>query len=176
MINEEVSYVPIPIRNFSLPKIFLRGLPVVNATPKTGNDNMQQGVSRGLALSRILHFESLMRRRLGEARTQRYVRLQNYYLNQQLPPENVDQPLMINHFARICDKHNGYLWGEYNKHVVDFRCTIINKDALDPGQQLGAEKIARQIKALLERVIFDENNGDVTLDQASLNGSIYGDS
>jgi hypothetical protein len=149
---------------------------MVNATEKTGNDNMQQGVSRGLTLSRVLHFESLMRRRLGEARTQRYVRLMNYYMNQQLPPENVDQPLMINHFARICDKHNGYLWGEYNKHVVDFRVTIINKEALDPGQQLGAEKIGRQIKALLERVIFTENNGDVTLDDASLNGSIYGDS
>jgi hypothetical protein len=146
------------------------------ASERTGPDNAQQGVSRNLALSRILHFEMLMRRRLGEPRSQRYVRLHNYYMNQQLPPENVDQPLMIDHFARICDKHNGYLWGQYKKHLFDYRISFINKEALDDGQKLEAARVARQMKLLLDRVVWKENNGDVTLDQASLNGSVYGDS
>lgn len=137
---------------------------------------MQQGLTRSLALSRVLHFESLMRRRLGESRIQRYIRLYQYYAGTNLPPENVDQPLMINHYARICDKHNGYLWGEYKNHLVDFRVAFVNKDALDDGQKVEAEKVARRIKMLLERVFFEENMGDIIFDSASLNGAIYGDS
>ena len=136
----------------------------------------QQGFNRSLALARVLHFESMMRRRMGEARSQRYIRLHTYYAGTNLPPENADQPLMINHFARICDKHNGYLWGQYKQHLVDFRISILNKDALDDGQKVEAEQVARRIKLLLERVLFEENTGDVILDMASHNGSLYGDS
>lgn len=139
-------------------------------------DNMLQGVSRSLALGRILYFESFMRRRLGEVRAQRYIRLYNYYSGQNLPPDNVDQPLGINYVARICDKHTSYLWGQYKRHVVDFRISFVNKDDLTPEQKQEADQIARRIKKLLYRILFEENHGDRLLDKAALNGAIYGDS
>lgn len=143
---------------------------------KAGPDNSQHGISRHLALGRVLHFESLMRRRLGEVREQRYIRMYQYYSGQNLPPDNVDQPLLINHFARICEKHTGYLWGQYKDHVSEFRARLINRDDADEGQKQEAATIARNIKRLLDRVIYQDNHGDVTLDQSALNGSIYGDS
>jgi hypothetical protein len=149
---------------------------VFDSKNKSGSDNMAQGMSRSLALGRVLYFESMLRRRLGESRIQRYIRLYNYYAGTNLPPENVDQPLCINHFAPICDKHTSYLWGEYTNHVIDFRVSIINKDGLDEGQKQEADQIARRIKALLERVLFEENDGDLILDNAAENGAIYGDS
>ena len=139
-------------------------------------NSLQNGLSRSLALSRVLHFESLMRRRMGESRIQRYIRLYQYYAGTNLPPENVDQPLMINHFARICDKHTGYLWGEYTNHLIDFRISFLNKDVLDAEQKNEAGQVARRMKQLLDRVFWEENAGDIVLDSASLNGAIYGDS
>lgn len=152
-------------------------MPFIPSSPSSAaaDPSQVQGISRSLTLGRILHFESLMRRRLGEARVQRYVRLYQYYAGTNLPPDNVDQPLAINHFAKICDKHTGYLWGEYKNHVIDFRVNCINKDALDDGQKVEAERIAKQIKLLLERVLFEENSGDVIFDTGAQNGSIYGD-
>lgn len=137
-------------------------------------DNQQGGISRSLALGRILHFEALMRRRLGEVRAQRYVRLHNYYAGQNLPPDNVDQPLMINYFKQIVDKHCSYLWGQYKNRLVEMRFTPFGKDNLDPQSLDEATKYGRKIKALWDW-IYDQNRLDVTLWQASHNAGLYGD-
>jgi hypothetical protein len=134
----------------------------------------QHGISRNLALGRILHFEALMRRRLGEARTMRYVRLFNYYQNQNLPPDNVDQPLQVNYFSRIVDKHNGYLWGQYKERLFSWRVTPIGKEDMNPAELDEAEQFGRKIKLFLDKW-YDDNEANVTIFQSSKNGSLYGD-
>lgn len=134
----------------------------------------QQGISRSLALGRILHFEALMRRRVGEPRAMRYMRLFSYYLGQNLPPDNVDQPLMINYFKQIVDKHCSYLWGQYKRRLVEVRFTPFGKDDLDPESLQEATEYGRKIKALWDW-IYDQNRLNVTLWQASHNSGLYGD-
>jgi hypothetical protein len=133
------------------------------------------GISRHLALGRILHFEALMRRRLGEVRPQRYVRLHNYYANQNLPADNVDQPLLINYVKPIVDKHTSYLWGQYKEKLVGIRVVPINKDSMDEASLAEANLLAQKIKRYLDTV-YDYNQGNTTLWQASKNGCLYGDS
>src|SRR6266581_2697740 len=108
----------------------------LSVLPVPGPDHPQNGISRNLALGRILHFEALMRRRLGEVRPQRYVRMHNYYSGQNLPPDNVDQPLLINRFKPIVDKHTSYLWGQYKDHLVQWKVTYrLKDDVTDEGQR-----------------------------------------
>ncbi len=142
-----------------------------------GPDSQRNGISRSLALGRILHFEALMRRRLGEVRPQRYVRLHNYYSGQNLPPDNVDQPLMINRFKPIVDKHTSYLWGEYKEHLVEWKVSYRLKDELagqpdEVRQQV--EEYGRAIKRFWQRVC-DDSCLDVVLWKASKNACLYGD-
>lgn len=144
--------------------------------PRPAPDEQRGGISRSLALGRILHFEALMRRRLGEVRPQRYVRLHNYYAGQNLPPDNVDQPLMINRFKLIVDKHTSYLWGQYKENLVEWKVTYRLKDDLESDEERqDAEAYGRKIRRFWQR-IYDEANGNQTLWQASKNGSLYGDS
>jgi hypothetical protein len=137
------------------------------------------GISRSLALGRILYFEALMRRRLGEPRPARYYRLHNYYAQQNLPPDNVDQPLMINYVKQIVDKHTAYLWGQFDtestNHLIDFRLTPLHRDEMSQTQLDAATKVGRKIKNYLDQ-LYDWNLGDVTLWDASKNGCLYGDS
>lgn len=148
----------------------------METTTQSAPDGQQHGISRSLALGRLLHFEALMRRRLGEVRAQRYVRMHNYYSNQQLPPDNVEQPLGVNYFKSIVDKHTGYLWGQHKKHLFDIRVTPHGKDDMAPDELQEASQYARKVKSLLERIIFTDNKGDITLWEASKNGCLYGDS
>lgn len=134
----------------------------------------QNGISRNLTLGRILHFEALMRRRLGEARTMRYVRLFNYYQNQNLPPDNVEQPLQVNYFARIIDKHNNYLWGQYKDRLFSWRVTPVGKEDMNEAELDEAEAYGRKIKLFLDKW-YDDNEASVTIFQASKNASLYGD-
>ena len=147
-------------------------------TTVPGPDVQTHGISRTLALGRILHFEALMRRRLGEVRPQRYVRLHNYYAGQNLPPDNVDQPLMINRFKQIVDKHTGYLWGQYKDHLVDWRVTYRFKDDLasdgSPNEIEAVNAYGRKIKRFLQRML-EETNADERLYKASKHASLYGD-
>lgn len=140
----------------------------------SGPDSAKNGISRSLALGRILHFEALMRRRLGEVRPQRYVRLHNYYSNQNLPPDNVDQPLMVNRFKPIVDKHTSYLWGQYKDHLVDWRVTYRMKDDLDDEALDEVTRYGRQIKRMLQHIL-EQSHGDTVLWQCSKNSSLYGD-
>ena len=147
----------------------------LRVTTRPAPEGQHHGISRNLSLGRILHFEALMRRRLGEVRAQRYVRLHNYYANQMLPPDNVDQPLMVNYFKQIVDKHTSYLWGQWKERLFSWRVTPIGKEGMSPADIDEAEAYGRKIKCFLDRW-YDENQGNVTFWQASKNGSLYGDS
>lgn len=140
-------------------------------------DARENGISRSNALGRVLHFESLMKRRLGEPRLQRYIRLFNYYANQNLPPDNVDQPLMINYFKPVVDKHTSYLWGQWEKQkrLFSWRVTPHMKDEMDPQELQEWTEYGQKIQHFLESV-YEANRGNKTIWQASKNGSLYGDS
>lgn len=147
---------------------------VFQTSTRPGPDSPHNGISRSLALGRILHFEALMRRRLGEVRPQRYVRLHNYYANQNLPPDNVDQPLLINRVKGIVDKHNSYLWGQWKKNLVEWRVTPIGKDDMEPDELEEATRYGRKIKRFWEKILKD-NKFNKTLWQASKNSGLFGD-
>jgi hypothetical protein len=136
-------------------------------------DLVPKGISRSLALSRVLYFEALMRRRLGESRILRYIRLHNYYSNQALPPDNVDQPLGINRFKTIVDKHSNYLFGEWKERLVKWRVTPNNKDNMDAEELEDANAYGQKIKVFLETQLGPEF--DVMLWTAAKNSSLYGD-
>lgn len=148
----------------------------LRVTSRAAPEGQVHGISRALSLGRVLHFEALMRRRLGEVRAQRYVRLHNYYVNQNLPPDNVDQPLMINYFKQIIDKHTSYLWGQWEnkQRLFTWRVSPNNKEDMEPDERDEAEAYGRKIKRFLDRW-YDENNGNVTFWQASKNSCLYGD-
>lgn len=139
-----------------------------------GPDQRPMGISRSNALGRILHFEALMRRRLGEVRPQRYVRLHNYYAGQNLPPDNTDQPLLINYFKTIIDKHTSFLWGQWKKQLFTWRVTWKYKDGMTDKQKEAAALYGRRIKAYLDTV-YEQNRGNKTFWQASKNSCLYGD-
>lgn len=149
----------------------MTGLRLMDTTPEP--DLTPKGISRSLALGRILHFEALMRRRLGEVRTQRYVRLHNYYANQALPPDNVDQPLQINRFKTIVDKHTHYLFGEYKERLVDWRITPRGREQMDPATLADASAYAQKMRSFL--IGHLGHNFDKQIWQAAKNASLYGD-
>lgn len=136
----------------------------------TGGFNPLQAVAthRSAALSRILHFENLMHRRLGMVRPQRYVRLGNYYMQQNLPPDNVEQPLGINYFKSICDKHTAYLWGQYSDNVTSYRVKPRHST-------LPEDNTSKKIQFYLQDML-EQNDANSLLWEAGLNGSVYGDS
>lgn len=144
---------------------------MMDTTPEP--DLVPRGISRSLALSRLLYFENLMRRRLGESRVLRYIRLHNYYSNQALPPDNVDQPLGINRFKTIVDKHTNYLFGEWKDRLIDWRVTPLNKDRMDAEELEDANAYAQKIKEFLKAQLGTEF--DATLWSSAKNSSLYGD-
>jgi hypothetical protein len=146
----------------------------IKSITKPVPDGQEHGISRNLVLGRVLHFEALMRRRLGEARTMRYVRLHNYYANQNLPPDNVDQPLSVNYFARIVDKHTHYLWGQWKERLFSWRVNPIGKEDMNPAELEEAEEYGRKIKLFLDKW-YDDNECNVSMLDGSKNGSLYGD-
>lgn len=143
----------------------------MDTTPEP--DLVPKGISRSLSLSRVLYFEALMRRRLGESRILRYIRLHNYYSNQALPPDNVDQPLAINRFKTIVDKHTNYLFGEWKENLVEWRVTPLNKDRMDSEELEDANNYGQKIKAFLKAQLGPEFNS--MLWKAAKNSSLYGD-
>jgi len=171
---------------------------VLTTAAFTGPDSSYSGgISRSLALGRVLHFEALMRRRQGEARPQRYIRMHLFYANQNLPPENIDQPLMINLLKTIVDKHTSYMWGQWKGHLFQWRVTpredlteslddddddndnqdqqkVAHRDDEKKKDKRRKEKYAKRIKAVLDRM-YEENKGDRTFWAASKNSSLYGD-
>lgn len=120
------------------------------------------------ALGRIIQYEQTMHRRMGLVRPQRYVRLWNYYAGTNLPPENVEQPLGINYFKAICDKHVSFFWGETDENLLAFSVRPRDKRHTE-------DPTSTHIRQYIESV-YDANHANTVLWQASLNGSIYGDS
>src|SRR5260221_1625413 len=139
-----------------------------SVVPAGGYNILQAvGLQRSTALARILHFENTMHRRLGNTRPMRYVRLFNYYTAQNLPPDNVEQPLGINLFKAICDKHTSYLWGQWQRDIVGFR---VKPRTTEEPENPQSKSIRRWIDDLL-----DANNKNALLWRASHNQSVYGD-
>ena len=139
-----------------------------SVVPAGGYNILQAvGLQRSTALARILHFENTMHRRLGNTQPMRYVRLFNYYTAQNLPPDNVEQPLGINLFKAICDKHTSYLWGQWQRDIVGFR---VKPRTTEEPENPQSKSIRRWIDDLL-----DANNKNALLWRASHNQSVYGD-
>src|SRR5262249_23889574 len=129
--------------------------------------NQATGLQKHSALNRIIHFENQMHRRLGMVRPQRYVRLFNYYSAQNLPPDNVEQPLAINYFRSICDKHTSYLWGQWQNDIVTWRVKPRTKGEPE-------DDTSKAIRQYLDDLL-DQNDKNALLWDCSLNGSVYGD-
>ncbi len=125
------------------------------------------GDDKDLAYSRILDWENQMCFRWGRSRMERYENNRLYYTGENLPPDNVEQPLKINYVRAINDKHTHYLWGEWQEDIVDWLVKPdddIKNDAL-------SDKITRYIYKLARR-----NEANKVLWDSSLDGSICGDS
>src|SRR6185437_5264404 len=125
------------------------------------------GLQRGAALARILAFENTMHKRLGNTRPIRYWRLFNYYSQQNLPPDNVEQPLQINLFKTICDRHNNYLWGQWTKNIVSFRVKPRRGDKPE-------DDLSKKIKYWLDD-FWDANERNALLRRGGHNAAVYGD-
>lgn len=132
------------------------------------------GLQRSAALARVQHFETTMHRRLGALRAQRYMRLYAYYSSQNLPPDNVEQPLGINYVRTIVDKHTSYLWGQWDQQkgrIVDYRVRPRPDLRGDAPVEDPTSKMIRQYL----RAVHDANQGNALLLDASTNTGIFGD-
>lgn len=127
-----------------------------------------QGTERSAILTRILNFENMMHRRFGQVRPMRYVRLYNYYTSQNLPPDNVEQPLGINYFKPICDKHVSYLWGQWQDDLFTYRTK--KRGNPDSEEDETGAKIQGHLNSFLRA-----NNHNVVCWEGARNGSVYGD-
>lgn len=127
------------------------------------------GLQRSNALSRILHFESVMHRRMGQTRPVRYTRLFNYYTGQNLPPDNVQQPLMINYVKAIVDKQNSYLWGQWQQtgKIVDWRVRPRTSD--------NPEDDTSKVIAQYHNDLLAANDRETLLWSGGHNNGVYGD-
>lgn len=136
--------------------------------PVTPNQN-HLGMQRGNALSRILHFESVMHRRMGQNRPIRYTRLYRYYTSQNLPPDNVQQPLMINYVKAIVDKHASYLWGQWTQNGKIMDWSVRPRNSADP-EDATSPLILRHLDDL-----FAANDRETLLWEGGHNCGVYGD-
>lgn len=105
---------------------------------------------------------------------ERYRTAYGYFSGDNLPPDNVDQPLHINYLGAINEKQNAYLWGQWeDQDLVTWRVRPLiahGEESPDEEAQNKARIIQRWISDL-----FRLNDADVLLYEAGLNGSIYGD-
>jgi hypothetical protein len=123
------------------------------------------------AYTRLLNHEAAHSKRYGYGRGQRYARAWAYYTGANAPPDNTRQPLGINLVKTICDKHSGYVWGQWRDDVVGVR---VQPDAEAPDQEA---EVARcdSASAFLRKLLFRQNDGNIVLPEVSLNAGIYGD-
>lgn len=124
-------------------------------------------LAKETAYTRILNFENAMCKRLGRSRMERYrVNLQ-YYQGENLPPDNVEQPLGINYAKGINEKHTHYLFGQYERDIVGWR-----SDTTEDSK--AAKKTAQTIADHCFQ-ISRQNDANIVLFEGGLNGSIFGD-
>ena len=124
-------------------------------------------LSRSTAYTRLLSFENSLSRRLGRSRMERYARNFAYYSGENLPPDNVEQPLGVNYVSQFNQKHTHYLFGQWETDIINWRVTAL--DDSEAAREL-AQKISEYCQALTRR-----NEGNLVLFEAGLNASIYGD-
>lgn len=115
------------------------------------------------AYSRILAHEEALCRRNGVSRMERYARSAAFYNGENLPPDNVEQPLGINYIQAIHQQHAHYLWGEWDHDIVQFSVDHPSQEKAD------------QIREFCYRFLR-QNDGNSLLYSGGLDGSIYGDS
>jgi len=115
---------------------------------------------------RLLAFEQSQTRRRGQHRQARYLENRRYYYGEHDDPTNVQQPLDIRYVPRIIDKHAHYLWGEWERDIINW--TVTPRDDDLPEEIL--ERIGRALYALMRRT-----NANDVLRRGSLDGGIYGD-
>jgi SPP1 Gp6-like portal protein len=120
---------------------------------------------------RILKWEQAQTRRLGRARLQRYWEARRYYYGENDEPDNVNQPLGIHYVPVIHQKHTHYLFGEWEKDIVNWNVSPWDGDIAHEKDVEIAEKIQRAIYRLTRRSRFNS-----ILYKGAMNGSIYGDS
>ena len=135
------------------------------------------------AYSRLLDQENTMTRRYGMARMQRYRRNWEYYIGENLPPDNVEQPLHINLVNSITNKHVFYLFGQWKKSLLNWSVTpeedlfAIKVDA--DGEQTNKVDAKAITTALqMEKWIYklcETNSANLLFSKLATNASIYGD-
>ena len=110
---------------------------------------------------RVLSFEEAHARRFGLTRQLRYLENRKYY-HGAVEPDNVEQPLDVRYIPRIIEKHVHYLWGQYERDIVNWTVTAEDEEL--------AAKVTRALYTLMRRI--DVN--DIFL-RGSLDGALYGD-
>jgi hypothetical protein len=118
---------------------------------------------------RILSFEQSQRRRLGRARLVQYLINRRYYYGDNNEPDNVNQPLGIRYIPKLVNKHVHYLFGEWDKDILDWTVSPNDKDK--ESEYPVATQITRAIYRLMRRSAADE-----VIMRTALDGGIYGDS
>lgn len=118
---------------------------------------------------RMLNFETSQTKRLNIARHQRYLLNRRYFFGENEDPDVVKQPLGIRYVPTVNQKHTHYLFGEWEKDIIDW-AVIAWADPEGPDHDL-ATKIQRTIYHLMRRSDFNR-----VAHLGGLDGSIYGDS
>lgn len=118
--------------------------------------------------NRILRFEQSQRRRLGRPRLVQYLINRRYYYGDNLEPDDVNQPLGIRYVPRIINKHVHYLFGEWDRDILDWVVTPREGNTQD--QEQTAAAISRCLYGLMRRAGADE-----LFMRGALDGGIYGD-
>ena len=118
---------------------------------------------------RMLNFETSQTKRLNLARHQRYLLNRRYFFGENEDPDIVKQPLGIRYVPTVNQKHTHYLFGEWDKDIIDWSVQAW-ADPEGPDKDM-ALKIQRAIYHLMRRTDFNR-----VAHLAGLDGSIYGDS
>jgi len=118
---------------------------------------------------RILQFEQGQRRRLGRPRLVQYLINRRYYYGDNTQPDDVDQPLGIRYVPKIVNKHVHYLFGEWDKDIIDWVVTPFDQSN-EEDMNLSVE-ITRALYRIMRRAQADE-----IIMRSALDGGIYGDS
>lgn len=118
---------------------------------------------------RMLNFEIAQSRRLNLARQQRYLLNRRYFYGENEDADTVRQPLGIRYVPSVNQKHNHYLWGEWDKDLVDWSVTAWAnpEDEIARGKAIA---IQRTIYRLLRRTDFNRKGY-----LGGLDASVYGD-
>lgn len=117
---------------------------------------------------RMLNFEVGQTKRINLARQQRYMRNRHYFYGENEDADNVKQPLGIRYVPTVNQKHTHYLFGEWDKDVIDW--SVIAWANPEGSDKEKATKIQRAIYHLMRRADLNR-----IAPLGGLDGSVYGD-